>query len=126
MPRSTVRPTLEEHVEIGQAIKDYRKALSRVMKLMSPFLLATENSKIGNQFNFGPIEKVKSKLEDVMFQDFPYLTHDATKVYYNEDERADAAELMRLAEEGGMVDRNAPGSMPREVWEMMCVGKDEK
>ena len=97
MPRKTHRPTLEQHVEIGNAIKDYRSALLHVINITSPFLLAKETDKLVSFFNYGATESIKSELEDIMFTDYPWLTNDALSVYYHDDERTDAAALMDLA-----------------------------
>ncbi|MBR2804127.1 MAG: hypothetical protein IKE20_03145 [Eggerthellaceae bacterium] len=111
------RPSLEQHVEIGQAIKDYRHALDRVMKLTCEggqgFLYVKEQGKLCRLFNDGPLEMIKSRLEGVMFADHPWLTNDATSVYYQDDERADADELREKAKAAGMVERNWWGGMAK-------------
>lgn len=92
MGRKLDKPTLAQHVKIGQAIKDYRIALNRVIELTSGrngcnCLYAKEADKLCNLFNFGALESIKSRLEDVMFHDFPWLSNDAFSVYYHDDEQ---------------------------------------
>lgn len=124
MPRKKPRPTLEEHVEIGQAVKDFSRALEKLILLAAPFITKREQQKLTSVDT--SLSVFRSDMEDAMFHDFPYLTNDAFVVYYHNDDRADADELMRLAREGGTVDRNAPGGMPRRVWDEMQVERESR
>ena len=104
--KKTKRPTLEQHVEIGQAIKDYRFAFAKVLRLVSPFVLARTQDKLCQQFNFGPIELIRSELEDAMFYDFPWLSDAALSVYYGEEECVSADELIAKSKSEKQISRS--------------------
>ena len=98
------RPTLEQHVKIGQAVKDYRAALTKFMNLTclaghapGKFLYAKEQNKLCHLFNLGAVEQIKSRLEDVMFEDYPWLSNDAFGVYYHDDEKMTLYKLYKAA-----------------------------
>jgi hypothetical protein len=96
--------TLEEHVEMGQAIKDAINAIRNVLDTGERLgvLRAKEIDRLCAAAYRNPaFSRLQSRLEDEMFKDNPWLTNDAISVYYHEDERADADELRRLAHEEG-------------------------
>ncbi len=103
MGKQLDRPTLEQHVKIGQAVKDYRAALDRFMnqtcmgKAPGNFLYAKEVDKLCTLYNMGIVEMIKSRLEDVMFADFPWLSNDAFGVYYHDDEKMTLYKLHKTA-----------------------------
>lgn len=103
MGKQLDKPTLEQHVKIGQAKKDYKNALSRFMNLTCTvkapgcFLYAKEQDKLCNLANVGPVDMICSRLEDVMFADFPWLSNDAFGVYYHEDEKMTLYKLYKAA-----------------------------
>ena len=98
------RPTLAQHVEIGQAAKNLRNALDKFMNLTcmrkdgKVFLYAKEADKLCRLYNQGAVELIKSRLEDVMFADYKWLSNDAFGVYYHDDEKMT---LYRLYKESG-------------------------
>lgn len=103
MSRKLDRPTLEQHVKIGQAKKDFKNALSRFMNLTcmtkapGQFLYAKEQDKLCNLYNVGDVDLICSRLEDVMFADFPWLSNDAFGVYYHDDEKMTLYKLHKTA-----------------------------
>lgn len=103
MSKQLDRPTLEQHVKIGQAVKDFRDALSKLMDLTcmakapGNFLYAKEVNKLCMLYNTGIVEMIKSRLEDVMFADFPWLSNDAFGVYYHDDEKMTLYKLYKTA-----------------------------
>ena len=116
MPKKKERPTLAEHVAIGQAIKDVDKALQRVLNLASPYLTTKEIDKLMDMTS-GALRKgnvllsIQSRLEDEMFADYPWLTNEAIGVYYHDDEEMTAHKLRELGRQAGMTDRNYWGGM---------------
>ena len=103
MGKQLDRPTLEQHVKIGQAGKDYQNALQRFMDLTctlkapGSFLYAKEIDKLCSMHNMGTVGLICSRLEDVMFADFPWLSNDAFGVYYHDDEKMTLYKLYKSA-----------------------------
>ena len=95
--------TLEEHVEMGQAIKDVINATRHVLEVGTRLdvLTAKEQDRLIAAINNNRALAVRCPLEDKMFADLPWLTNDAFNVYYHTDERADAAKLRKLSENAG-------------------------
>ena len=96
--------TLEEHVEMGQAIKDAINAIRNVLDTGERLgmLKAKEIDRLCTAAYRNPaFYRLQSRLEDEMFYDYPKLTNDAISVYYHEDERADADKLRSLARKEG-------------------------
>lgn len=106
------RPTLEQHVKIGQAKKDFHRALRRFMDLTCTikapghFLYAKETDKLCDLHNVGIVDLVCSRLEDVMFKDYPWLSNDAFGVYYHDDEKMTLYELYKTAGKKYELDKN--------------------
>ena len=99
---ATVRrpATLEEHVEMGQSIKDAINAIRNVLDVGERLgvLRAKEIDRLlAAAYRNTALMKLQSRLEDEMFHDYTWLTDDAFNVYYHENERADADELRKLA-----------------------------
>ena len=125
MPKKKEQPTLAEHVAIGQAIKDVDKALRRVLNLARPYLTAKEIDKLMNMTS-GALRKgnvllsLQSRLEDVMFDSYPWLTDDAISVYFHDDEEVTAYSLREKGRFAGLVDRN-----PASLWKDRKFGEDD-
>ncbi len=108
-------PTLAEHVAIGQAIKDADRSIHALLKLSEPYLTQKERNKLMDMCA-GSLKSVlcsmQSRLEDVMFDSYPWLTHEAIGVYYRDDVQMTAYKLRELGRNAWLVDRNYFGSMP--------------
>lgn len=92
--------TLEEHVMMGQAIKDAVIAIRKVLQLGQDLdvLTAREVDRLIAAADHNPaLEKLRCRLDDQLFDDCPWVTNDAFDVYYHENEQADANELRKLA-----------------------------
>ena len=92
MAKNTPTPTLEEHVEIGRLIKVHRNAIREILGY-SKYFRTADTDRLLKLLNLGPVDRLKSDLEERMLEDFPWLTDDALSVYYHDDEEVTAERL---------------------------------
>lgn len=88
--------TLEEHVEMGQLIKDACNAVRAVRKYGEEhnMLKAKDVDRLIKQEYAPALTGIRSRLDDEMFHDHPYLTNDAFNVYYHDDDVVTVDELL--------------------------------
>ena len=94
------RHTLEEHVEMGQLIKDACNTLYAIVKFGKEhdMIKPKDNERLMRQYSFSPaIEKLRCRLDDELFADCPWLTNDAFSVYYDNEKRVTVEELEMIA-----------------------------
>ena len=92
--------TLDEHVLMGQTIKDAVNAVRKVLEVGEQLdvLQAKDTDRlIATIYRNPAFEKLRCRLDDQLFTDCPWLTNDAFSVYYHDDERASANKLRQLA-----------------------------
>lgn len=88
--------TLEEHVQMGQLIKDACNAVRAVRKYGEEhdMLYAKDVDRLIRQEHAPALTNLRSRLDDEMFHDHSYLTNDAFDVYYHDDDVVTVDELL--------------------------------
>lgn len=92
--------SLEEHVKMGQLIKDACNAIEEIIEYgkRHKMLLPKDLERLQKQEYQSPaIEKLRCRLDDEVFRDCPWLTNAAFGVYYRNNETITADELRQLA-----------------------------
>lgn len=102
----TARPrymghSVEEHVAMGQLIKDAMNAIHAVLAYGQDhgMLYARDiDQLIDMELGHTVLERLRSDLEDGMFHEHWWLPDRAFSIYYHPDERVDAADFAKPAE----------------------------
>lgn len=96
MGRNQTHLTLEEHVLMGQTIKDAIKAVRKILEVGSELgaLETRDVDRLIATIHRNPaFERLRCRLDDQLFEDCPWLTNEAFSVYYHDDDKADANKL---------------------------------
>ena len=99
----TARPrymghSVEEHVAMGQLIKDAMNAIHAVLAYgeCHGMLYARDiDQLIAMEHGHTVLERLRSDLEDGMFHEHRWLTGRAISIYYHQDEQVDAADFKK-------------------------------
>lgn len=102
----TARPrymghSVEEHVAMGQLIKDAMNAIHAVLAYGQDhgMLYAKDSDKLMEmEHGHSVLERLRCDLENGMFHDHKWLTSRAISIYYHQDERVDAADFAKPTE----------------------------
>ena len=92
---ATKSHSLEEHVQMGQLIKNVYKAIDEVIEFgrQHDMMNSKHYERLYKMRGSRALYGLQSNLDDEMFRDCPYLTNDAFGVYYHEDETVTAEYL---------------------------------
>lgn len=83
-------PTLAEHIELARRIHAAEDALSELFDCSRFFYARETDSLIRARERY--LSRLKCRLEDTMFADYPHLSNDWLRLYYG-----DGADVDRLA-----------------------------
>jgi len=91
--------SLEEYVVMGQLIKNANNAIAAILDYDKEhnMLVTKDIDRLIKQKNAPALANIRSRLDDKMFVDHPYLTNDAFSVFYHDDETVTADELREAA-----------------------------